>query len=73
MRSCNYDAIYLVNGKAEIDTSLCTECGDCSNICPRDAIVDVALTDKQRLKKDIESISKKIESFSKRISQLERS
>jgi ferredoxin len=72
LRPCSDNAIYLVGGKAEIDSSLCTECGECADICPRDAIVSIALTEKQKLKNDIESIKKKIESFSSRISQLEK-
>lgn len=70
---CSDEAIYLDNEKAEIDSSLCTECGKCKDICPRNAIFNVGITERQKLKSQIESIKKKIESFSKRISQLERS
>lgn len=36
--SCTYDAITIINGKASIDMSKCTRCGDCVSVCPYDAI-----------------------------------
>ena len=35
---CPHGAIYLVDGKATVDTTLCRECVACKAACPTDAI-----------------------------------
>ncbi len=38
LASCKYNAIKIVNGKAQIDRSLCRNCRACIDICPFGAI-----------------------------------
>jgi len=38
VRSCNYDAIHIVEGLAMVDYKKCVGCGACSKICPRSII-----------------------------------
>lgn len=35
---CNFDAIRIVDGIAEIDKEKCTSCGACINVCPKQII-----------------------------------
>jgi len=37
-RVCDYDAIHVVEGLAEVDYEKCTGCGACVDICPRSII-----------------------------------
>lgn len=39
---CPTGALFLVNGKADVDLELCTECGACLSVCPVEAIALVA-------------------------------
>lgn len=39
---CPTGAVYLVNGKAAVESSLCRECESCLTVCPREAIVIAA-------------------------------
>ncbi len=39
MDICDFGAIYLVDEKARIESSLCTECGLCVDVCPHNAII----------------------------------
>ncbi|MBL7075513.1 4Fe-4S binding protein [candidate division KSB1 bacterium] len=36
--TCPWGAIYLEDGKAEIDGSKCNDCGACLNTCPNNAL-----------------------------------
>ena len=36
--ACEYDAIHIVNGLAEVDYDNCIGCGACSKVCPRELI-----------------------------------
>ncbi len=36
--ACPYGAMYLVNGKAALDATLCRECAACASACPAQAI-----------------------------------
>jgi electron transport complex protein RnfB len=38
VRSCNYDAIHIVDGLAMVNYKNCVGCGACSKVCPRDII-----------------------------------
>ena len=38
VQACPQGAISLVDGVAQIDSSLCTECQACVNVCPKGAI-----------------------------------
>lgn len=38
VRACNYDAIHVVDGLAEVDYTKCIGCGACSKVCPRGII-----------------------------------
>lgn len=38
VKSCQFDAIHVVNGLAEVDYSKCTGCGACVKACPRGII-----------------------------------
>ena len=38
MNACKPGAIYLVDERASINQSICTECGDCIDACARGAI-----------------------------------
>jgi len=38
VRSCNYDAIHIVEGLAIVDYKKCVGCGACSKVCPRNII-----------------------------------
>ena len=38
VRSCNYDAIHIVDGLATVTYKKCVGCGACSKVCPRDII-----------------------------------
>jgi len=35
VRSCNYDAIHIVEGLAQVDYGKCVGCGACTRACPR--------------------------------------
>ena len=37
-KACPFDAIHVVNGVAEVDTSKCTACGKCIAACPKHVI-----------------------------------
>ena len=37
-RACPFDAIYVIDGLAQVDYSKCTACGLCVKACPRDII-----------------------------------
>jgi len=39
VRSCNYDAIHIVEGLAVVDYEKCVGCGACSKVCPRKIII----------------------------------
>ncbi len=38
VRSCEYDAIHVINGLARVDYDKCTGCGACIHACPRNII-----------------------------------
>jgi electron transport complex protein RnfB len=38
VEACEYDAIHIVDGLAEVDYENCIGCGACSKVCPRDLI-----------------------------------
>ena len=38
VRVCDYDAIHVVEGLAEVDYAQCTGCGACVDVCPRHII-----------------------------------
>ena len=38
MHSCFCDAIYVVDGVAEVESALCDGCGLCAQLCPRNAV-----------------------------------
>jgi electron transport complex protein RnfB len=38
VRSCDYDAIHVVDGLAKVDYEKCTGCGACIKVCPRHII-----------------------------------
>jgi len=38
VRSCNYDAIHMVDGLAMVNYEKCIGCGACSKVCPRNII-----------------------------------
>ncbi len=40
VRACNYDAIHIGDGLAEVDYGKCIGCGACSKVCPR-AIITI--------------------------------
>ncbi len=42
MRHCPTQAIRVRNGKAEISSELCVDCGECLSVCPSGAIVPIA-------------------------------
>ena len=42
LEACPQDAIYLVDGLANIDYERCTNCGICETVCKRGAIQSVA-------------------------------
>ena len=39
MEICEIGAIYLIDNKAQIDQTRCTECGACLDVCPDNAIM----------------------------------
>lgn len=49
LKTCIYDAISLIDGKAEINPYICTGCGACVPACPRYAIDFKNSTEKQML------------------------
>ena len=44
-KTCQHDAIKVVDNLARIDYEKCTGCGDCAEKCPRDLIVDAKLSE----------------------------
>jgi electron transport complex protein RnfB len=48
-RSCNYDAIDIVDGLATIDYDKCIGCGACSKVCPRNIITITPFRSKRML------------------------
>ena len=42
LEACPQNAIYLVDGLANIDRERCTNCGVCETVCKRGAILSVA-------------------------------
>lgn len=42
-RTCQHDAIHVVDNVAVIDYTKCVACGDCAAKCPRKCIVDMAV------------------------------
>ena len=38
VRSCNFDAIHLVEGHVVVDYDMCVSCGACARACPRNII-----------------------------------
>lgn len=38
VKVCNYDAISIKNGVAQVDTTRCAGCGMCASVCPRHLI-----------------------------------
>lgn len=38
VKSCQFDAIHVINGIAKVDITKCTACGQCVAICPKDLI-----------------------------------
>ncbi len=49
VRSCNYDAIHVVDGLAEVDYDKCIGCGACERACPRHIISMVPFKQEQML------------------------
>ena len=47
-RSCEYNAITMVNGAARIDIDLCKGCGKCAAICPK-GLISVITPTKRRV------------------------
>jgi NAD-dependent dihydropyrimidine dehydrogenase PreA subunit len=39
MEICSFDAIFMVDNKAQIDETKCRECRQCLDVCPNGAIV----------------------------------
>ncbi len=37
-KTCQYDAIHVINGVAVIDEEKCTRCGECAKVCPCNCI-----------------------------------
>ncbi len=48
-RSCDYDAIKIVDGLSRIDYEKCIGCGACAKVCPRNIITITAFTHKRML------------------------
>jgi len=45
-KTCQHDAIHVVDFNAEIDYSKCIDCGECAAVCPKDAISKGAVKEK---------------------------
>ncbi len=43
MENCNFGAIQIINGRAQIDSSKCVNCGKCIKVCPYHAIVKLTV------------------------------
>ena len=42
-KTCQHDAIHVVNFNAVIDYDKCVDCGECAAVCPRNAITKTAV------------------------------
>jgi RnfABCDGE-type electron transport complex B subunit len=49
VRACDFDAIHVINGLAEVDYAACTGCGACARVCPRNIISMVPFKSEQML------------------------
>jgi RnfABCDGE-type electron transport complex B subunit len=49
VRSCDFDAIHVINGLAKVDYDTCTGCGACIKACPRNIISRVPFKSERML------------------------
>lgn len=45
-KTCEHDAIHVVNFNAQIDYDKCVDCGECAAVCPKNAISKGAVVEK---------------------------
>jgi len=72
VENCPFQAISLINNKAEINQHKCSQCRICLTICPRGAVAEMVTASAEEIKSIINELRHKTEITICKIEQLER-
>jgi ferredoxin len=72
VENCPFQAISLINNKAEINQQKCNQCRICLAICPKGAIAETVTASLEEIKSMINELRHKTEITISRIEQQER-